>query len=212
MERWSNRTEAGGEQRAMSPIRIKPGKPLNSLILSEDVVAAWTHYDGGRSRICLGAECQVCARNLAARWYGYLCIYSTASNKKGLLEITPRCAEALTAWHEVHRTLRGARISVWRDGPRINSQLSCSVAEGGFSGTALPPPFDVRETLRRLWGLINKPEGQRRLLEAGIVEPVLSQASISEELRRKVTDGVGDDVKAAPKVRVNGHATPRKRV
>jgi hypothetical protein len=113
-----------------------------------------------RSRPCLGPRCPHCAGQLPRRWKGYAPAFierkDPATGKKKrvpvVLELTETAAwdlKNLDGW----KTVRGLAIKVSRKGKHSNAPLRLEGADQQLPEANLPPAFDVRPVLERLWSL-----------------------------------------------------------
>jgi hypothetical protein len=94
----------------------------------------------------------MCAKGVAPRWLGYIAVWSETRKSKYMLELTHSAAESIAAKAEEAGSLRGWMIRVKRD--RANSELKAGVAPSGLDAETIPASFDLREQLRRMWGLL----------------------------------------------------------
>lgn len=150
-------------------MRAGAGGHPASMILSEDTVGAYTHFWGGRTRLCLKNDCEPCSKGRVPRWRGYVAVVSSKSGKFGILELTPMCVPDIERFMKERPTLRGAIITLSRKGKKENGQLECVLEWSPGNGTNLPPCPDVLRHLRRIWRLTHEPLPTEHQLDARTV-------------------------------------------
>jgi len=151
MQTWPTRPNRATSQTTTPLHRSKPGRTINGIITSNDLVGAYTHFWKGRTSLCTYPECEPCSVSRSARWYGYLHIWNPETNASGILEITPSCLPAIDDWLEKFGTLRGAKISVSRASHKINSRVVATLKATNFAIDRIPPCVDVISQLCRMW-------------------------------------------------------------
>jgi len=109
-------------------IRAKPGTPLHLLLGCRAYRGVKTHYWNTRTVVCTdAANCAGCMGGQSARWQGYIPVFSTDQERRGLLQFTPTIVEEISARSDDTLGLLGLRICLTRLGPRNNSPLHCTV-------------------------------------------------------------------------------------
>ncbi len=134
-------------------ISVKPRERLSSIIISRKVVGVYTHWIDAGTQPHMKNEklCQGCRMNIRKAWKGYLGVLWGLSGNITLLEVTPECVRLCPAL-QGKTDLRGMNIVVFRRGVQRNSPMQAEVTRmNQIKG--LPPEFDLRFHLCRLWGL-----------------------------------------------------------
>jgi len=151
MDPWTPRPNRADKQASIPLLRSKPGRTFAALCVSPEIVGAYTHFWKGRTALCTYPECEPCHAHRAARWYGYLHVWTPATNATALLEITPSCVTPLEEYLAQFGTLRGAKITIARANHKINSRVVLTAQASAYALDKLPATLDVRAHLRRIW-------------------------------------------------------------
>jgi len=105
-------------------IRVKPGKPLCVLFLSEHWCGVDTHWFGGKTVCHSEPECKACDRNVAKIWKGFIPVCDAmAPDRRAILQITPRVVPGLLAAGRDDTGLLGLKAVFERIGILNNSPL-----------------------------------------------------------------------------------------
>jgi hypothetical protein len=160
MNSWTNRPHPDPSTAHLNLHRVKPGKPITGIVLTNDLTGAYTHYYGGRTQVCNAPNCKACDERKNARWYGYAQIWNPTTHSVAVVEVTPTCVEAIDAYMKTHGTLRGAWIKLQRVGPKLNAKLTAELREPTHSSDLLPQPADLEKYLTRLWEIRATAEAQ----------------------------------------------------
>jgi len=131
--------------------RPKPGEEMRFIALNSTIEVVWLHWINTRTAPCIGEEagCPYCNDQIA-RWTGFLGVLQVGTWKQGILELSAeavrRCPQCNPIIH-----LRGRTLTYKRLPGRENAR--CVLAIGDLSPMLdrVPPEFDVRGFLRRLW-------------------------------------------------------------
>lgn len=150
---WSSRPDRGDASTNYQLARCPRSGTLRGVILSRSLQGTGTHYYRGRTTPCVGAKCEACKDGMAARWYGYVAIWSPSTDRVAIAEITDAAADDLDRWHARHGTLRGAVLTLKRQGARVNGRIIADVSQGTIDPDRLPPPPDLIRILEKIWGL-----------------------------------------------------------
>lgn len=133
----------------------KWGLTIHTIMLSDRVVCAPTHYRG-RTRPCLKKRtgvCQSCDEGWSPRWVGYIAAWHIQRRLVGILELTAHAAQLLAAEAESRGSLRGFGVTVSRLNDRHNGPLLVQWKPIDHEGRQPPPSFDVSGALMRMWGM-----------------------------------------------------------
>lgn len=136
----------------------RPGQVMRLIILSDEVVGAWTHWLDERTIPCRGRDqgCVCRKMDLSRRWKGYLGCFDPEIGKVVIAELT------LSAYHcladslsEIGHSLRGRGLILMRAGKSVRSSVvaDTNVNVPTPEGFVLPSAPNVREALRRIWGV-----------------------------------------------------------
>lgn len=114
--------------RPLPLIRTKPKAVLDVVFLAHKWVGIETHYFGGHTIRHKERECKACDRNVPRIWKGFIPVHlSSDSNRRGLLQFTPRVVTALLDGASDGGSVLGMRSLFSRTGDRVNSPLKCLV-------------------------------------------------------------------------------------
>ena len=131
---------------------------MQYIVLSREVIGCMLHFFRGRSIPCLMPSegwCDACTdpKGNEPRWRGYLCCWRVHFNTFHLLELTPPCMTTVASFIEGHEHLRGAIIRLERPSGKANGRIVCQLEKTNVRENTLPPAFDVRDALERIWAL-----------------------------------------------------------
>lgn len=147
------------EQRAIPRyeiLRTPPKKRTVFLILSERELTMPTHYWRGRTTPCLEPEpCDMCEASSEIRWKVYLAVSLPITGQIACYECTDHGGESIIAARKESGSLRGKKLTCWRSGNKENSPVNCIVAKVLDPTIHVPPCFDVKEYLYRMWYVRN---------------------------------------------------------
>jgi hypothetical protein len=134
-------------------VRLKAGKKLLCVILSQSLWGVWTHWNGARSEPCFQerAHCNGCKRGLPKRWKGYLHVWDLERRRQVFVELTPVAAESINSQVGLGSVLRGYRVTLERM-KGDQSRLIVHVHPMHTDSDTLPPAKDPAGTLTKLWG------------------------------------------------------------
>lgn len=133
-------------------VRTPARKKTPYLILSERALVMPTHWSMKRTKPCAGEDvCQECKVGTEKRWKVYLAVCTPASGLIEVLELTDRGGQPVLEFQKKNGSIRGRKITVWREGVKDNSPVAALVAPVMDPTIAVPPCPDVREFLYRMW-------------------------------------------------------------
>lgn len=144
-------------------IPIYSPKPLSTLTLTvvcNELVSAQVHWLEKRHVPCIGAAngCEGCSRKRSIRVKGWLGCWEPNFNRLVLLEMTPEAMrQANVPLLEKPPLLRGMGVKAWRIGKSEQAPMRVELFRG-IEGQELPPEFDVKTVLLRIWS----GEGRRK--------------------------------------------------
>ena len=148
---WTKRPPRGEAQRLYRLRRCPTKGQLSVVILSHDLIGRHTHYYAGRTRPCLGLQCEPCGKNQAPAWHGYVACIDLKTNERLVVEVTSGVASKIGEQFDIYRTLRGVRMLLERTSPRANGRISARFAPPAAGTGTLPEAPDLRPIMERLW-------------------------------------------------------------
>lgn len=103
-------------------IRVRPGPPLRVVLLNEKYVGLDTHYWGGHTVSCPGAEtCKACRSGLIPVWSGFIFCQLWDGGRIGVLAITPVMGAMFTMRANGRSGLLGMKVALRRKTKEPNS-------------------------------------------------------------------------------------------
>lgn len=151
MESWTNRPDRDPSDVPLNLLRVKPGRPIGGIALTDDLTGAYTHFWHGRTKLCTEHLCEACAALNAARWKGYLQIWNPTSGVIAIMEMTASCVPAVENWIDKYGSLKGAKVTVQRAGAKVNSRVVCEIQSSPYTTQKLPEAPDLQKQLARMW-------------------------------------------------------------
>jgi hypothetical protein len=128
-------------------VRLKAGREIRGVAVSDKVDGLLVHFIGGRTRACVGSNqsCEGCMQGWCPRWKGYLAMFfPTAGNRVYLLELTPHAFETLQKSAPEVSNYRGRWLSVRRENGRPNAKVHAGVLPHPAYDGKIPTEPDVR--------------------------------------------------------------------
>lgn len=159
MTRKINRTDIawGAERNARRPtipiVSPKPGCKRQCVLLCQRIETVRVHYFDGRTWPCCGskAKCEGCRRESCdVKWKGFAAACFVQSLRLCIAEITPHAVLSCPAL-ETSEDLRGQGLTLERVGKSSSSPVTATLERVRGDLSKLPPTFDVREELCRIW-------------------------------------------------------------
>lgn len=135
--------------------RPAPGGRVEGWILTDRAVSVRTHWYDEAEWPCTVkmGSCTGCERVKNERWTAYVGVYVPARKVPiGILPITLHAALQCRALLLGEQSLRGLLALVRRVGTRKNSACYAEIGPKRLPSDKLPPAFDLRSALVRLWG------------------------------------------------------------
>lgn len=149
----------GNHKRWWKIVTPKKRQKLDACLLSNGFYGFWSHWIG-RTVACLNTpECPWCRQD-ASRWGGYIPALVNEGGKtvERVLGLTKGAAEQLVAIEAERGGLRGLVVTLQRQRPpgqekeRDNDPVQV-IAHHKKDPATLPEPFDVFDSVQRVFGL-----------------------------------------------------------
>jgi hypothetical protein len=150
---WSPTPPNDNDYCAIRLVRTPVGRAVTTVICSHTLIGCPTHYAGGRTQPCSGADCELCAKAFSARWHGYLHTCNPESASQNVLELTGAAAQQLLAQAPANGDLRGYNLTCGRTQKRANARVLITLAQQTVPDKFLPPPLDVQAYLQHVWAI-----------------------------------------------------------
>lgn len=137
-------------------VSAKPGQVLRFVCLSRKLLSVETHWDGKFTQPHMDPEsdCPNCRQNRPRRWKAYLAALGADSRTVSIVEITQQAVLHCAELRDQGRLLRGWAFSLRRKGSRCNGPVFVEPWSARVDSAALPPEFDLRPHLERMWGFV----------------------------------------------------------
>lgn len=153
MPNWSRNVPDSPRGPALPIRRTPPGKPLQAIVTSEDLLGCYTHYWHGSTCPCEGSHCEPCGEGLPFRWHSYLTAIDSFSNLHFIFEVTALGATAFIEYREHNSTIRGCLFQARRWNNRANGRILIQTKTADLTTLALPKAPDLRKCMAILWNL-----------------------------------------------------------
>lgn len=123
------------------------------VVLSQDVTGVYVHYYNHRTRPCLASRdlCEGCDLRYPRRWKGYLACWDKSRGRLCLAQLTQEAFLRTAGLHALRGKLRGCVLRLTRAGASRNSRVNAQVKPVTWEEGLLPPAFDVKAALERIW-------------------------------------------------------------
>lgn len=131
----------------------RDGASVIGLLLSDLHVGCWTHFVARRTVPCSNhlSGCEHCER-YRSNWKCYLPGWLPDVDRMFLVELTQQAViDGTPKGLKMPVFRRGQRIRVFRTGISNHSRMQFKLSEPEGNGYILPPPFNVRNQLKRIW-------------------------------------------------------------
>lgn len=159
-----------------------PDRDVQTVVLSQSVLGVYTHHFNRRTRPCLGNRetCEGCDLRYDRRWKGYLACWDRSKGRLELVEITQEAFLRCPPFHTEEGKLRGLVLRLARAGASKNARVVATLQKATWPPGALPPAFDIKAALERVWFTDHKP---------------LERFSVVSDARRSLPDQVDDIIR-----------------
>lgn len=151
-------------------LAAKVGETYRLVSLAQRPTTIETHWvDSHTQPHCLPeSECEGCRQKKTLRWKCYLPCLVCGTTTVVIAEITQQAVLHCAHLREPGRLIRGWAFSLRRKGVRRNSPVEVWPCDVRVDPRTLPPDFDVRPHLERMWGFV--PDVTPQLLSANTKE------------------------------------------
>lgn len=149
-----DRTPPKGTGRYVPIVRAPERGALPLVVVGQDVVGIWVHWSGQHLLPCMGDPngCRHCREKHGRKWMGYLAVWLEETDRVAILEIPSTAArECPHLERGVLPDLRGWRIVVDRHKPGKRGRIRVQFVRDCLQELPIPPIFDVKPHLMRLW-------------------------------------------------------------
>jgi hypothetical protein len=133
--------------------RTPEDRPLERIILSEDLIGSYTHWFHGRTMPCEGDGCPACKENCPSRWHGYVACFDPKTHDSHLFEFTLKAAASFKQYRETYGTLRGCFFRAFRPKRRKNSRVVIQCKPVDLTKISLPEAPDLVRAMCTIWQL-----------------------------------------------------------
>lgn len=158
-----------------------PDKGLSGLIiLSHNTVGADVHYWNGRTMPCIHDNCPACEENQKPRWRGYLAVTNAKRSRSALVEITAAAMPPIKQYFDAHRTLRGARLALFRKGGTSNGRLYAEISNAIADPDSLAKGPSLKKLLAQIWQL-RKVHDRLTVVAPDYAEPPTDERDFADE-------------------------------
>lgn len=147
--------EPSGDSVASSDFRwykVRPGKGLDVVVLSEEPLWYQGHYHQGRMHLCAGTDCRYCADQIGAQTRYCLAVAEVSTRRPGLLEMGRTVALEVRDLADRRGGLRGLRIFIAKHSNSRHSRMEVEqVSDTQEKWWMFLPVPDVKRALELTW-------------------------------------------------------------
>jgi hypothetical protein len=149
--------------------RTPAATALTGIVTCNELVAAPTHYWGGRTVPCEEKTCKACLALSPFRWHVYVTAYSKKTKEHFIFECTAQAGEAFDQYFLANGTLRGCAFGATRPKGVKNSKVFIETKAVDLTGFNLPEAPDLVRALCTIWQVPAAPieglrDGERAVL------------------------------------------------
>ena len=141
------------ESRPFPVKRVPAEKPLQGVITSDRPLGTQTHWWGGRTVPCTGAECLACTQGVPKRWHCYAGVWDDKIQLHFLLELTAAGGDTLLKYASEHGSTRGCVIRATRIPAIANGRVHLQTRPIDLSRYNIPLAPNLAAILARLWNI-----------------------------------------------------------
>jgi len=153
MPNWSTEVPTDPRGYGLPLVRTPALRSLKAIITSHGLIGCDTHYWGGHTVPCAGAECEACEDGNAYRWHAYLSAYNPETQLHFVFECTAQAAKKFKEYWNEHKTLRGCLFEAYRWKHVKNGRVIIKCVPGPIISAALPNAPDLANVMAIVWRL-----------------------------------------------------------
>lgn len=150
---FQNEPPEEGNHHSLPLVRTPTNRPIAGIITSPDMVGTQTHFFHGRTIPCDSEECPACSEGLPWRWHAYCSLWSPATHRVVLFEMTAKCVEPLVTYRKAYGTLRGCHLMAKRATTSANSRVILQTKRADLENVSLPDGADLIKALSIIWNI-----------------------------------------------------------
>jgi hypothetical protein len=138
------------ERKAPRLIRVPAAKPLKGWVVCDRLWKIATHWDGERSRLCTGDDCECRTRPVRpARTYYLIALYQTFEECSVWVQLTPEAVRSLQARYPDFASLLGREVEIGRTKKTFNAPVYVEVLNVYVTARNFGKPLEPHDTLQR---------------------------------------------------------------
>jgi len=153
MPRWTTKVPDDPRGQGLPLVRTPAGSTLKAIVTSDGLIGCETHFWGGHTVPCEGAECEACEAGIAYRWHGYLSAYNPNDQLHFIFEMTGQAAKTFSEYSIEHKTLRGCGFEAYRWKHVRNGRVIIKCSPSQFHAHALPRAPNLERVMAIIWRL-----------------------------------------------------------
>lgn len=153
MYQFQSEPPPDGDHHSLCLMRTPTNKGIAGIITSPDLVGTQTHFYHGRTIPCDNEECPACSEGFPWRWHAYCSLWSPATHRVVLFEMTAKCVEPLVTYRKAYGTLRGCHLTAKRATTSPNSRVIIQTKRADLENLSLPDGADILKALSIIWNI-----------------------------------------------------------
>ena len=164
MPTWRRNLPASNAHMGFEIHRTPQAGQLASVVTSDDLLIADTHYWNGRTTPCerpatddaghaTGGECPACLALAPYRTHVYVAAFDHTKNEHYIFECTAHAARAFDDYRKQTGTLRGCLFRASRPKGNPNSKVVIACQTANMARLTIPTAPDVKLALSVIWRL-----------------------------------------------------------
>lgn len=153
MPNWSDQVPKDPRGLALPLKRTPTTGKIVAISTSEELIGCDTHFWGGHTIPCEGADCEAHAAGIPFRWHGYIGAVDVLTHLHFIFEMTVQAADAFKAFVKANRTLRGCVFEAKRLKAIVNSRVCIRCKPADLRERSLPRAPDIRKCMAIIWNV-----------------------------------------------------------
>jgi len=134
--------------------RVPPNGFKHLIVLGHNTEGTFVHWWQGHTRPCLGDPCEACLAGTRKEYRGYLFVQRPSTAEIFVVELTPPTFARIEEVFDMHRTLRGSRLTLTRVERKANGRMMIILMPPKTKDETLPDaPMSAAKFLQRMWRL-----------------------------------------------------------